>query len=318
MFWIESNTDVAVACVVGFYPALISRLDVLRGLRRLHWLRERDPVGSELRGWNWDSPPLRPRAYLGLGVSEVAYRYCETSRDVYLRRVAGVEGRVSQPMKVGNIVHSVFHAAAWDVRRLLVNGYEPWRVYEELAGSASKRVAEVIGCGSECDGFGWAVSFYKYLVLGWSSEAARVEALYGGETATWLPWFTEVRVDGSLIGLSSNLRVDALAEGGVVVEVKYGSRREFYQVGLAGYALALESQLEVPVDYGILVYVNGVQEGKPRISYEYVYIDGSLRHEFLEKRDEIIDIVETRREPPTPPSCPRTCPFYEYCRGGMS
>ncbi len=253
---------------------------------------------------------------MGLGVSEVAYRYCETSRDVYLRRIAGVEGQVSQPMMTGSIVHSVFHIAARDVRKLLVNGYEPWRVYEELAGSARRRVLEALGCsGTGCDGVEWAISFYKYLVLGWSSEAARVEVLYGGETATWLPWFTEVHVDGSPLGLSSNLRVDALAEGGVVVEVKYGRRMDFHRVGLAGYALALESQLEVPVDYGILVYVNGVQEGKPRISYDYVYIDGSLRHEFLEKRDEIIDIVETGREPPLPPLCPRSCPFYEYCRG---
>lgn len=293
---------------------MISRLDILRGLRRLHWLRQRDPVELGLRGWSWDNPPLRPRAYFGLGVSEVAYRYCETARDVFLRRVRRLEFKPSPQMRIGSIVHSVFHAAAWDVRRLLVNGLDSWRVYEELAGKARERLIELIGG----DGISWAVSFYKYLVLGWASEAARVEALYGGEAVTWLPWFTEVRVDGSSLGLSNNLRVDALAEGGVVVEVKYGKPLEFHKTGLAGYALALESQLEVPVDYGILVYVNGIPEGKPRISYEYVYIDNHLRHEFLEKRDEIIDMLETQREPPRQPSCPKTCPFYEYCWGVRS
>lgn len=293
---------------------MISRLDILRGLRRLHWLRQRDPVELGLRGWSWDNPPLRPRAYFGLGVAEVAYRYCETARDVFLRRVRRLEFKPSPQMRIGLIVHSVFHAAAWDVRRLLVNGLDSWRVYEELAERARERVSGLVGG----DGVNWAVSLYKYLVLGWSSEAARAEALYGGEAVTWLPWFTEVRVDGSSLGLSSNLRVDALAEGGVVVEVKYGKPLDFHKTGLAGYALALESQLEVPVDYGILVYVNGVPEDKPRISYEYVYIDNHLRHEFLEKRDEIIDMLESEHEPPKPPSCPKTCPFYEYCWGARS
>ena len=297
---------------------MISRIDVLRGLRRLHWLRERDPVAGEVRGWNWDNPPIRPRAYLGLGVYEVAYRYCPNARDVFLRRVRRIRAEQTQALWLGGMVHRVFHLAARDVRKMLIDGLEAWRAYEVLAGEAEDKVKEIYRAwGRDGDGFsGWLTRLYKYLVLGWCAEAARSEALFGGEAVTWLPWFTEIRVDGSSLGLSSNLRVDALAEGGVVVEVKYGKPADFHRLGLAGYALALESQLEVPVDYGLLVYVNGNggdSGDKIRISYEYVYIDNSLRHEFLEQRDEIIDMLLSEREPPVNPTCPRSCPFYNHC-----
>ncbi len=295
---------------------MISRLDVLRGLRRLHWKREKDPVPGEVRGWNWDHPPVRPRVYLGLGVYEVAYRYCPNARDVFLRRIRRVRAEQTQALWFGGMVHKVFHLAARDVRRMLVDGAEAWRAYEVLAGEARDKVIEAIGDGGGGGGesfVDWLTRLYKYLVLGWCAEAARSEALFGGEAVTWLPWFTEIRVDGSSIGLSNNLRVDALAEGGVVVEIKYGKPASFHRLGLAGYALALESQLEVPIDYGLLVYVNGNGGEKVRISYEYVYINGGLRHEFLEQRDEIIDMLLSEREPPVNPVCPRTCPFYNYC-----
>ena len=39
---------------------MVTRNLILKQLRRLHWFASRDPVEDELRGWNWDKPPLRP------------------------------------------------------------------------------------------------------------------------------------------------------------------------------------------------------------------------------------------------------------------
>jgi len=111
---------------------MVSRWALFKSLRSLHRLREQDPVEEELRGWNWDRPPLRPRAYLGLGVSEVAYRYCETRRDVFLKRM-GVAGERTQPLVNGGLVHSVLEAAASDVKRELALGASGWEAYERLA-----------------------------------------------------------------------------------------------------------------------------------------------------------------------------------------
>jgi len=259
-------------------------------------LREQDPIDDELRGWNWDKPPLRPRAYFGLGVSEVAYRYCETRRDVFLRRM-GVVGERTQPLVEGSLVHSAIEAAASDVRRELALGASGWEAYERLASGVTKRLT---GLGVNVEQQSWLLDFYKRLTLAWCAEE-------------WAPAFTEYRVDGWSLGLSRNLRVDGLAEGGVVIEAKYGKPHHFHKLALAGYALALEAHLDVPFEYGILLYVaNG--SGRASVSWEPVYISAGLRKEFIEERDTLIDLLISGREPPRAANCPESCPYRGVCR----
>jgi CRISPR-associated protein Csa1 len=137
----------------------------------------------------------------------------------------------------------------------------------------------------------------------WASLAAELN----GSTP-----LTEYMVNGSLLGLSRNLRVDALFPGSIVAEFKYGLDREDYEVTLAGYAMALESFLEIPVDYGVIVVVNG--SDTPRISARPVYISNTLRQRFIEARDEAVDIILSEVPPEKPLQCPATCPFKEFCR----
>jgi len=273
---------------------MVSRQALLGSLRRLHRLREQDPVEEECRGWNWDRPPLRPRAYLGLGVSEVACRYCPTGRDVHLRRM-GVEGGRTQPLVDGSLVHAVFHAASCDVRRGLMDGARGWEVYERLAARARERVKEL---GAVEERHAWLVDLYKLLAITWCAEE-------------WAWLFTEYRVDGTVLGLARNLRVDGLAEGGVVVEVKHGRPQYFHKHALAGYALALEANLEVPFDYGVLIYFTC--NGGVGVGWEPVYLSTTLRREFLERRDELIDVLVSGREPPRAANCPEACPYRGVC-----
>ncbi len=277
-----------------------------RALRRLHAQRERDPIPLELRGWSWDRPPVKPPAYLGLGVSDVAYRYCPTLRDVWLRR-QGAKGEPRGPVAIGKAVHEVIHAVAVDLRRELARGASPDEAYVKVYHRAPRRVG-VYG--------GWAVRLYRLLALAWAGEAAGRHLQRGGWHLGWLPLLTEYMVDGSPLGLSSQLRVDAVGEAGIVVEVKYGlgggARR--HMVALAGYALALEAEAEAPVDYGVLIYVNGVPSGEPRLRVEPVYIGPELREEFLRLRDEAIDTL-LQGEPPRATGCSESCPFYRLCWG---
>jgi CRISPR-associated protein Csa1 len=46
-------------------------------------------VAEELRGWNWNIPPLAPVYDLRMAVYEIAGKYCDTGRDIFLRRVEG-------------------------------------------------------------------------------------------------------------------------------------------------------------------------------------------------------------------------------------
>ncbi|MEM2642500.1 MAG: CRISPR-associated protein Cas4, partial [Thermoproteota archaeon] len=48
-------------------------------------------ISEDLRGWNWQSPPVEPPSRsLFFGVGDLAARYCKTLRDVYLKRVENV------------------------------------------------------------------------------------------------------------------------------------------------------------------------------------------------------------------------------------
>jgi len=46
---------------------------------------------EEVRGWSYSQPPVRPPSPAALTVSELAARYCDTLRDIYLHRVKRVE-----------------------------------------------------------------------------------------------------------------------------------------------------------------------------------------------------------------------------------
>lgn len=257
-------------------------------LRRLHAYRDRDPIPSSLRGWSYDQPPVRPRAYMNLGVSEIAYGSKCGWRHLWLRHKAGVKPEATEAMSNGMWAHIAFHTAARDVRRLLARGYKPWLVLEKLLSRRPQWYRDSLPR--------WVLDLYRYLVVSWAGEAAGHTLYYGGVGVGFMPWLTEYRVDGSPLGLSKRLRVDAIGESGIVVEVKLGYPTWWHKIAVAGYALALESSLEAPIDYGLVIGV--IINGGLRLEVEPVYIASYLREEFLRARDEAIDVLLSDYEPP--------------------
>lgn len=285
---------------------VVNKRLILKNIRRLYWASRQDPVEEDLRGWNWDKPPVKPRAYLGLGVAEISSKYCPTRRDIWLRRVLKKQGKPTDQMIIGRIVHKVFHIVFEEARKLIVRGYSGWSVYEALSNKIYKLM--------NVENNKWVVDLYKTLLLSIAAETDVEQAVTGGQPSLgWMPWLTEFKVDGSQLGLSSTLSIDAIAEGGVIVEIKYGKPMDFHKLSLAGYSMALEANLEIPFDYGMIIYVNGIPNSRPRLTVKPVYISSSLRRWFLDERDEIIDMILAEEEPPKPHPCPEQCPYKEVC-----
>ena len=72
------------------------------------WSPKLAAVSPELRGWAWDEAPIAPLMdNLKLGVSEVSSRYCESRRDIYLKKVLKMRPKTTQPMLRGKAVHSL-------------------------------------------------------------------------------------------------------------------------------------------------------------------------------------------------------------------
>jgi CRISPR-associated protein Csa1 len=292
---------------------------VFRELRLVRGMRAE--IGEELRGWRWGEPPVAPPPLgVRLSVSEVAGGYCETRRDVYLRRVLRVRHEPNGGMRFGAYVHEVFRRSLTRLRRLIEDGVtRGWDLLQQFDAEAVAREAAA-AAGADQDPRG--VELARFLAV---QVAARVDDIASRSRADPLslaaravPLLMEHVIDGRPLGLTT-VRADALLYG-IVVELKVGfeeaERHERHALALAGYALAVEADEEVPVDAGLAIYISF--NGGVKLRAAPVPIGEGLRREFLEERNRLMELVHSGADPGVSPACSSKCPLYSYCHGGRS
>ncbi len=244
---------------------------------------------AEPRGWWFEE--VAPRYGVRVAVSEVASP-CRTARDVYLRRVAGLQaGDGGGALTVGKLVHEAFML--------------PFRLggrYEE----ARRELVETLrglGLGDEAAGVYMRVleeGFVRYRV-------ALDEAV---------PVLVEPKIPGHVLGLA-NVRPDLLVGYTPVEIVVAGNNGGWFwrkRLAVAGYALAVEAWTRSPVDYGVVLGVR-IRGGDVGFDWRLVRVDSELRRMFLERRDMVASIIASGEDPGVAEECPRSCPFWGVCRG---
>lgn len=292
-------------------------------------------VSEELRGWCWWQPPLEPPHDVRLGVYEVAARYCPTGRDLYLRRVEGVRVPAAPAQRVGSLLHDVLAEVLVRAKRLIYAG--EWNRRRETFLFPDEgfvgRLLEKIGLGEavrEQVGTGEPAEEASARDLGekarslWRFEAARVAARVEDVRARYpyigpdalvalaVPVVVEQRLNGMFLGLSSHLSADAsLAGEAIVLDVKFGEKRDFHRLGLVAYGLVMESLYEHPVDVGCLVYAN-YANGRWVVEREFHVLDDELRQWFVEERDGKMSLVYEERDPGLPAAPEECSPFCAY------
>ncbi|MEM4482074.1 MAG: type I-A CRISPR-associated protein Cas4/Csa1 [Desulfurococcaceae archaeon] len=312
----------------------LDKLDLDRRFRLLRKDLEVKGVSEELRGWCFDSPPVEPlsRSIL-FGVSELAMRYCQSMRDIYLKRILNVKPPPTIKMARGIVLHAVNRESLSAVKRLLFSGdarsgseliedllpltrdivnkaiLEAERILSAKIGEAEERLRVE------------ASAFYRFLIV---QAAARVDQAISkyphsdvdSIVSVAIPPVVERKVDGSLIGLSRELSVDIYTPFNAIADLKTGEVRKFHPYAATGYALALEAEENIPVDFGFIIYVQ-IDPSKlvPSFKLKYFVIGDELRREFLEIRDEAYEIVSVGRDPGKPVKCPNYCPYYSVCIG---
>jgi len=301
--------------------------DVTRFSREIRRLPQPE-IDEELRGWSWSGSAVASTTSWLLGVSDITSGFCSNGRDVYLRYVLRVKQADNRVLQRGRLVHEVFSLAVSTVKRFIygsggsIDGAELYR----LMSDAGERVESEVFSKYDLLSREEAAWVFERL---WD-EAARTYsaaldralsrsaymALESLVTAT-IPMITEFPIDGSHIGLSRTLRVDAFVPPSLLVEIKTRKPNPIYELSLAGYALAFESQYEIPVNYGILMYVD-VDPAAKRILMRpsLVQITSKARSEFLELRDRRKEILAYGEAPRVAERCSAECPYIRYCRGG--
>lgn len=281
-------------------------------------------VEEHLRGWRWYEPPLKPPFDVLLANYEVANRYCPTGRDLYLRRVQRVVVGPNEAMLQGSALHAVVARFVQAARRLIyVHGRQDWA--NALAALREVNLEALVRMRLDvveipADLVMQAHAIWEYMLS--QLEARIQDALTAqphldddGLVQAVLPFTVEQRLDGSLLGLSRRLFCDALrAVETVVLELKFGERRDFHHLATTGYALVLESLHEYPVNLGCVVYArfSGRQLSLDR---DYHLIDEELRQWFVEARDERMRMVFDEIDPGLPEQCYRICPYLKVCHG---
>jgi len=309
----------------------IDRLDLDRRFRILRRTFTARGVSEELRGWSFEEPPVQPpgEAHL-LSVSELTGRYCSSMRDIYLRRVLKVRLPPSVKLVRGLAFHAICHRLLFEVKKLVFEefkGVAGFRVVEKLLPCADAAVEEaleyaekrVARLDDEERGVlkTEAISLYRFLVIQAAAKIDTALSKYPHATSDSIisvavPPVVERKVDGSLVGLSRELSVDIYTPYNAVADLKTGQVRDFHPLTIAGYALALEAEENIPVDYGMIIYLR-VIDGVPRFRLRCFTVGDELRREFLELRDEAYELLTLEKDPGKPPRCPSYCPYYKVC-----
>ena len=166
-----------------------------------------------------------------------------------------------------------------------------------------------------------AKKFYRFLALQASAQIDRVLSKFphveiDSLIGLAIPPIVERKVDGSLVALSRELSIELYTPANAIADLKTGEFRSFHKYVIAGYALALEADEEIEVNYGFTIYVR-VEPEKPTpiVRVRPHLIDDGLRREFLELRDEAYNLLSHGKDPGKPARCPDYCPYHPICMG---
>jgi CRISPR-associated protein Csa1 len=280
-------------------------------------------ISSELRGWNWTDSPLKPM-YSDEGISNhlIGSQYCTTARDVFVSKVKGVKGDTNIHILTGNLIHR----AVSTIVLSFVEGEEPpdfgvWWDKENLLQKTDVLEEKQIG-GINIKGLIQSVWNQTRSECQGALLSRRSSQPYATEhdvRASALPFLVEHKVDGRLLGLSGLLSVDCYDYlHGIIFDLKYlrpTSRPEpWRRLYIAGYAIALESVYEIPIDVGCVVYISQAH-GQLAVSKDLFFISDDIRSWWIEERDRKLEIIAQKKDPGFPKKCYDACLYLNYCSG---
>lgn len=289
-------------------------------------------MDDRFRGWAWEYSPVDPPYDYLLPLSEIAGRYCESMRDIYLHHVEKKRKPRTGKMVEGALYHKIVSSCVEHAKRTLysmgiIDGNELGTILNQLKSEVIEDQLKRAPKPSPANRNGqWNMkTIRENMTWLWEYEVNQIVAAvertrtvqpYIGLDAlvnSAIPIVVEQKLDGRNLGLSGYLSADAFATEGVVLDLKTGEKRYFHRIATTGYAMVIESIHEQPIDVGCIVYC-WLRDGiPPRVDYDIHSIDEPLRQEFLELRDEAMKLVYDQRDPGLPSKCYEDCPYWDEC-----
>jgi len=293
-------------------------------LRRILPMARQKDIAPELRGWNWDKPPLSPiYDSVKLGVADIANNYCPTNRDLYLRRVMGTKTPANRPMLEGGLLHDMLCRMIIAIKKVIylygvsclkhldtLDRNEFFEIINRANGVLSSEDIAAIKAKMEII---WEYELHSIYNRMQNVLASQPYIGPDALVALALPVTVEQKLNGSFLGLSPHLSADAFVfSEPMVVDIKFGKKQKFHHLTVTGYALVMESLYEYPINAGCIVYPS-FAEGRLTIERDFCFIDDELRQWFTEERDERMRMVHEEIDPGLAQQCPEYCSLWREC-----
>lgn len=290
-------------------------------------------VAEELRGWNWHQPPLEPVYEVLLPLYQIAGKYCDSGRDVFLNKVGKYKGKPNTAMLLGTLFHSLIAFMLVRTKKLIyLYGTNIEMISQELNGALkeflenSADVYQQLSEASDCQDKDRVTSTakecleqlfnYEYYRITSRIQDILSRQPYIGEdslAAQAVPFILEQNLDGSFLGLSSNLHADAYVfSEPMIIDLKFGTREPFHRLTTTGYALVMEALYDYPINVGCIVY-GEFKKGRLYIQKDFHIINDELRQWFIEERDEKMRMVYNEIDPGKATNCDEKCPYFTVC-----
>ncbi|MFH0948918.1 MAG: type I-A CRISPR-associated protein Cas4/Csa1 [Candidatus Aenigmatarchaeota archaeon] len=291
-------------------------------------------VDEELRGWLMETPNDR----LSLPMYVVAAKYCPTLRDVYMQYVKKQKIVLNKPMLTGRMYHEVMSQVIPMAKKYIYQHgvSSDFNLLEHMTASGSQMIEKILVENSrdikilfKSGDFDTVKENMQKL---WNFQAVQIVAsvdlvlskfsLIDADSlvSKAIPISVEQKTDGSRIGLSNQLSIDAMqVPQTVIMDVKTGKEQSFHSLTVAGYALAYESENMKPVNLGCIIYPHFLaSKSVPYVTKKFFLIDNTLRLELLEERKRKANIIKAGIDPGLPEDktkCP-TCGYFSVCYPG--
>ncbi len=288
-------------------------------------------VAEELRGWNWHQPPLEPVYEVLLPLYQIAGKYCNSGRDVFLNKVERYKGNPNMAMLLGLLFHSLIAFMLVRTKKLIyLHGTNIEMIMQELKGAfkefmeSSADVYQQVSESADSQGGEMPTAKecleqlfnYEYFRITSRIQDILSRQPYIGEdslAAQAVPFVLEQNLDGSFLGLSSNLHADAYVfSEPMIVDLKFGPRESFHRLTTTGYALVMEALYDYPINVGCIVY-GEFKKGRLHIQKDFHIINDELRQWFIEERDDKMRIVYNEIDPGKANNCDERCPYFTFC-----
>ncbi|MCK4260994.1 MAG: type I-A CRISPR-associated protein Cas4/Csa1 [Halanaerobiales bacterium] len=280
-------------------------------------------VSDELRGWNWNRPPLENIYNQSLTLFEVTNRYCETGRDLFMKKVEMIKVEPSYKMQEEMLFNKILNHLIKNTKRAIYV-HEIKNIDKAMAEISSVNIDYVNSLVETYDESLKPELEEKIQTL-WDFESNRINFRLQDTLAKHpdieedsllaqaIPVTVEHRLDGSFIGLNNYLSVDAFSFiESILFEVKYEEPKLFHRLKVTGHALAMEALTSLPVNIGCIVYPK-FKNGRLTVSKEFHMIDDELRQWFIEERDHKMRMIYEEIDPGKSQNCPKDCPYMDVC-----